>query len=69
VAVVLLLLKLVLKADNSVGKQCERSYEANKGDTCDSVGKLHGMSGSRIKELNDFVGCNDIWDNTVLCLA
>jgi LysM repeat protein len=47
---------------------CKKKYTSVAGDNCEVIGKKHGISGGRVKELNEFVNCNDIWVNTPICV-
>jgi beta-glucanase (GH16 family) len=47
---------------------CKREYRSVAGDNCESIGRKHNISGGRVKELNSFVNCNDIWAQTPICV-
>jgi len=47
---------------------CTQTISSLDCDTCDDIGTRYGVSGDQIKAWNSFVGCNDIWTNTPICV-
>ncbi|CAG8625691.1 16356_t:CDS:2, partial [Acaulospora colombiana] len=47
---------------------CVSQYTAGDNETCTTVGTKFGLSATAIYNANTFVGCNDIWKGTNLCI-
>jgi len=47
---------------------CSETYYSKKGDTCGSIETLYDLAGGEILASNSFLNCNDIWENTPICI-
>ncbi|KAG9041833.1 Carbohydrate esterase 4 protein [Serendipita sp. 407] len=50
------------------GSTCTQTISSTLGQTCDTIGADHGVSGAQILAWNTFLKCNDIWVNTPVCV-
>jgi LysM repeat protein len=48
---------------------CTQTISSQAGDTCDSIGAAHGVSGAQILAWNTFLSCSDIWTNSPVCVS
>lgn len=47
---------------------CSETYYSKNGDTCDSIETLYDLEVGEILASNSFLDCNDIWENTPICI-
>ncbi|PVG02512.1 glycoside hydrolase/deacetylase [Serendipita vermifera] len=47
---------------------CVSQYTAGDNETCTTVGTKFGLDATAVYNANKFVGCNDIWKGTNLCI-
>lgn len=52
----------------SGGVKCASQYTAGDNETCITVGDKFGLSATAIYDANTFVGCDNIWKGTPLCI-
>jgi len=53
---------------SSAPTTCVATYTAGDNETCITVAARYGLSATDIYNANKFVGCDDIWKNTPLCI-
>jgi hypothetical protein len=47
---------------------CSQTYSSKKGDTCQSIEKAFDLEEGSLLPANTFLTCNDIWENTPICI-